>query len=155
MKLLITFTILSVANVILSTLRSLLTINGNKYVASISSAIYFGFYTVMLIYTVADFPLWQKVVVTVACNLVGVFVVKLFEEKSKKEKLWKIEVTVPTENAKKVNYILEDIPHSEISVDDSYILFNFYCNTKKESEKVHAVVKQFNAKYFVTESKSL
>ena len=76
MKLLIIFTILTIINVIASTIKSLLTINAGKWLASISSAVYYGYYNIVLIYTVADFPMWQKVAVTAVCNVVGVFLVK-------------------------------------------------------------------------------
>ena len=82
MKLLIIFTILTIINVIASTIKSLLTVNGGKWLASISSAVYYGYYNIVLIYTVADFPMWQKVAVTAACNVVGVFLVKWCEERA-------------------------------------------------------------------------
>ena len=59
-KFLIVFIGLSLFNVIFSTVRSLLTINGGKTTASIVSGAYYAFYNIMIIYTVADFPMWQK-----------------------------------------------------------------------------------------------
>ena len=64
MKFLITFIILSIVNVIFSTIRSIVTINGSKIMASLISGGYFAFYNIMMIYTVADFPMWQKCVIT-------------------------------------------------------------------------------------------
>ena len=60
MKLLITFIVLSIINVVFSTIRSITTIKSGKTVASFISGGYFAFYNVMLIYTVADFPMWEK-----------------------------------------------------------------------------------------------
>lgn len=155
MNLLILFIILSIINVIFSTVKSIVTIKSGPLVASVVSALYYGYYTIVLIYTVADFPLWQKVVVTAGCNLIGVFVVKYAEKKSEKTKLWKVELTIPTKYKNAVDFDLRDVPHSYIELSDKHTLFNFYCATQTESAKVKTIVSQYDAKYFVAESKTL
>ena len=57
MNTLIIFSILTIFNVVLSTIKSIVTIKSGKTVASLISAGYYGFYNIVLIYTVADFPL--------------------------------------------------------------------------------------------------
>lgn len=155
MNLLIIFIILSIINVIFSTVKSIVTIKSGPWIASIVSALYYGYYTIVLIFTVADFPLWQKVVVTAGCNLIGVFVVKYAEKKTEKEKLWKVELTVPTKYKNAIDFDLRDVPHSYIELSDKHTLFNFYCATQTDSEKVKAIANQYEAKYFVAESKTL
>lgn len=159
MKLLITFIALSIVNVIFSTIRSITTIKSGKAVASIISGGYFAFYNIMLIYTVADFPMWQKCVITFACNVVGVWVVKLVEEKMRKDKLWKIEVTVKNhDKVKLVEELVEkDIPFSMIrTVNAEYTKIEAYAATQKESREIKEIIEQLEtAKYFVTESKAL
>jgi hypothetical protein len=153
---LLVFVGLSIVNVVFSTIRSIVTINGSKTVASLISGGYFAFYNIMMIYTVADFPMWQKCVITFVCNVVGVFLVKWGEEKARKDKLWKVEATVkPCEfEAIKTYCEVADLPFSYINID-KYILFNFYCSTQKESAIVRDLLDKHNAKYFVTESKTL
>lgn len=155
MKLLITFAILSILNVVFSTIKSLITVKGSPMCASLVSALYYSYYNLVLIYTVADFPLWQKVLVTLLCNLVGVYVVKYGEEQARKEKLWKIELTIPTKYLNAVDFDLKEVPHSYITLSDKHTLFNFYCATQAESQKVKDIVKQYDAKYFVAESQEL
>lgn len=155
MNLLLIFIVLSIINVIFSTIKSIVTIKSGPWVASIVSALYYGYYNIVLIYTVADFPLWQKVVVTAGCNLVGVFIVKYGEEKARKDKLWKVELTVPTEYKNAVDFDLRTVPHSYIELSDKHTLFNFYCATQADSAKVKAIANQYEAKYFVAESKNL
>ena len=155
MNLLIIFILLSIVNVIFSTIKSIVTIKSGPWVASIASALYYGYYNIVLIYTVADFPLWQKVVVTAGCNLVGVFIVKYGEEKARKDKLWKVELTVPTEYKNAVDFDLRTVPHSYIELSDKHTLFNFYCATQADSAKVKTIANQYEAKYFVAESKNL
>lgn len=155
MNLLLIFVVLSIVNVIFSTIKSIVTIKSGPWVASIVSALYYGYYNIVLIYTVADFPLWQKVVVTGGCNLVGVFIVKYGEERARKDKLWKVELTVPTEYKNAIDFDLRTVPHSYIELSDKHTLFNFYCATQADSAKVKAIANQYEAKYFVAESKNL
>lgn len=156
MNLLIIFILLSIVNVIFSTIKSIVTIKSGPWVASIVSALYYGYYNIVLIYTVADFPLWQKVVVTAGCNLVGVFVVKYGEVKARKDKLWKIEATIrPMRFDTLIKKLKEyDIPFNYIDVG-KYIIFNIYCATQAESAKVKVLLNIVEAKYFVAESKNL
>lgn len=155
MNLLIIFILLSIVNVIFSTIKSIVTIKSGPWVASIVSALYYGYYNIVLIYTVADFPLWQKVVVTAGCNLVGVFIVKYGEIKARKDKLWKVELTVPTKYKNAIDFDLQSVPHSYIELSDKHTLFNFYCATQADSAKVKTIANQYEAKYFVAESKNL
>lgn len=156
MKLLILFIVLNVVNVIIQTVKSLATVKCGKGMASIVNAIAYGLYTIVLVYTMCDLPLYLKALVVALCNLVGVFIVKWLEEKARKDRLWKVEVTVRSAKAKEFSVALNslNIPYSFIDIDKYYI-FNMYCATQKESALVRNVIDKFNAKYFVTESKTL
>lgn len=155
MNIIAVFIILSIINVVFSTIRSITTIKSGKVVASLISGGYFAFYNIMLIYTVMDFPMWEKCIITFGCNVVGVFVVKLIEEKMRKEKLWKIEVTIPTKYAHAVDFDLVNIPHSYITISEKHTLFNFYCATQKETKTVTDICNQYEARYFASESEKL
>lgn len=157
MKFLLTFIILSTINVVFSTIRSITTIKSGKAVASLISGGYFAFYNVMLIYTVADFPMWEKCVITFVCNVLGVWVVKWIEEKMRKDKLWKVEVTVPNEEVERLlsDCLYMNIEHYNYIDAYQYKVFNFYCATQKESMMVKELLKNYKVKYFVTESKVL
>lgn len=158
MKMLVTFIILSIINVIFSTVRSIATIKSGKMVASLLSGGYFAFYNIMLIWTVADFPMWQKCLITFVCNVMGVWIVKFFEEKMQKDKLWKVEITVKEYETEDLADVLTKarIPfnfiHTELGI---YTIFNIYCATQEQSLAVKEICKQFHAKYFASESKTL
>ena len=156
MSLLFIFILLSIVNVIFSTIKSIVTIKSGPWVASIVSALHYGYYNIVLIYTVADFPLWQKVVVTAGCNLVGVFIVKYGEAKARKDKLWKVEATIsPMRFDTLVKKLKEyDLSFNYIDVG-KYVIFNIYCATQAESAKVKTLLNVVEAKYFVAESKNL
>lgn len=157
MKFLLTFIILSTINVVFSTIRSITTIKSGKAVASLISGGYFAFYNIMLIYTVADFPMWEKCVITFVCNVLGVWIVKWIEEKMRKDKLWKVEVTVPNEEVERLlsDCLYMNIEHYNYIDAYQYKVFNFYCATQKESMMVKELLKNYKVKYFVTESKVL
>lgn len=153
---LITFTILSIINVVMSTIKTLITINGNKYISALASGIYFSFYNVMVIFTVSDFPIWQKCIITFFCNVVGVYIVKWAEEKARKDKLWLVQATIPARKVESFLTVVVDlgIPYNYVDIT-KYYMFNFYCSTQAESAKVRNLLTAFDAKYFVSESKTL
>ena len=155
MNLLILFIALNVINVILQTIKSIATLKCKPFMAAVINAIAYGLYTVVLVYTVCDLPLWVKVAVTALANLVGVYVVKVGEVKSEKDKLWKVEATVPTCHLDAIDFDLRTVPHSYIQLSDKHTLFNFYCATQAESKKVKDIINRYDAKYFVAESKVL
>lgn len=156
MNTILLFVLCTAVNVILSTIKSILTVNGGKVSASLINAITYGFYSYVIVLTSADgMPIWLKMAITAVCNFVGVYFVKWIEEKARKDRLWKVELTVPTRYTNTIDFDLHDVPHSYIELSDKHTLFNFYCATQKESAKVKAIANQYEAKYFVAESKNL
>lgn len=154
MELLGLFILLNIVNVVVQTVKSLCTIKCGKVGASIVNAIAYGLYTIVTIYMLCDLPLMWKAGIVALCNLVGVFVVKWIEEKARKDKLWKVEVTVRNEFTKEIHERLESVPHSYVEVGKN-TLFNFYCATQTQSKIVKDLVNEYGAKYFVAESKIL
>jgi len=155
MKFLLFFTALSIVNVVFSTVRTILTVKGGKGLASLLSGGYFAFYNVMLIYTVAEFPLWEKCLITFICNVIGVFIVKLFEEKKQKTKLWKIEFTAK-QNINDIRALLHNskLSYSELSIVDSYNkVFFVYCKTKDQTAAIKEILKSYKLKYVITENR--
>ena len=154
-KLLIIFIVLNIINVIIQTVKSIATIQCGKTMAAVINAVAYGFYTIVTIYLLCELPLMWKAAIVALCNLVGVWVVKWLEEKARKDKLWKVEATIPSKWTDAVHYDLREVPHNYIEGIGKYTLFNFYCATQKESVKVRDIINQYEAKYFVSESKEL
>lgn len=154
---LISYALFNILNVIIQTVKSIVTIKCNKYVASIVNAVAYGLYTYIIVLTTAEIDLWFKILVVALANLVGVFIVKWAEEKKRKDKLWKIEFTVKGTLTNTIDELLRlaKIPHNYIDKVGSYTVFNAYCATQKESESVREIVNKYNAKYFVSETKNL
>ena len=134
MKLLWLFIILNIVNVVLQTVKSIATIKCGKTVASLINAVAYGLYTVVVVYTVCDLDLWVKVAVVALANFVGVYVVKLIEEKARKDKIWLVKMTVPTEHAERAKYFLEqaNIPFTYYDLN-KYFVFDTFCETQAET----------------------
>ena len=154
---LMVFIFLNVVNVIIQTIKSIATVSWGKWGASIANAIAYSLYTVVVIFMNADGLgiMWKAIIIGLA-NLVGVYVVKVVEEKKRKIKLWKVEMTVSKAdflpllmNAREQNLVLNYVDI------EKWVLVNFYCETQEESHKVKELAKKYNTKYFVSETKSL
>jgi uncharacterized protein YebE (UPF0316 family) len=157
MNLLLVFIGLNIVNVIIQTIKSIATIKCGKGVASLVNAVAFGLYTVVTVYMMCELPLGTKALIVALCNLVGVYVVKYFEEKARKDKLWKVELTTKARHTEELHINLKDlnIPHNYTENVGHYTIFNIYCATQKESALVKDIANRYKAKYFVTESKVL
>lgn len=155
-ELLIIFIVLNIVNVVIQTIKSIATIKCGKAVAAMVNAVAYGLYTVVVVYMVCELPLWLKVVIVGACNLIGVFFVKWGEEKARKDKLWKVEATIPYKDYESVDYALTNLflPHNYILLGEKYAIFNIYCATQRDSEFAKKVLDEYHAKYFVSEAKT-
>lgn len=157
MKLLGLFIVMNVLNVIIQTIKSIATIKCGKTAAAAINALAYGLYTYIIVLTNCDLPLLAKCLIVASANFVGVWVVKFFEEKARKDKLWKVEATVLRGHTERLHSTLDrlDIPHNYLENVGKYTLFNIFCETQKESALAKEVLEKHNAKYFVSESKSL
>ena len=156
MKLLILFVVMNIVNVVIQTIKSIATIKCGKTAAAIVNAVAYGLYTYIVVLTMCDLPLLAKCLIVAGANFIGVYVVKLFEEKARKDKLWKVEATVPSNLAENLRFHLEqrNIPYNYIDIK-KYVIFNCYCETQIQSAKIKEILKMHDAKYFVSESKTL
>ena len=156
--LLVMFIVLTVVNVILNTARTIITVKGGLFWSSFIAALAFGFYTIVIIYTVCDLPMWMKATVTALANFVGTYFVKWLEMKVRKDKLWMVDVVIYEKNLKYATEFLNarGIQFSEMPISNSRShVFHIYSNTQDESREIKSLLKSFNAKYVVVESKSL
>ena len=159
MSFIIFFALITLANVIIQTVKSLFTIKGGKLSAATVNAIAFGFYTYIIFFTADDsISLWQKALITAICNFIGVFFVKFIEERLQKDRLWIFNCTAKVESADVIK-ITELLKSMDISLtynqlkDDLYTL-SIYSYTQSESEMIKSVLKNYKIKYCVIETKN-
>ena len=153
----IIFAIATIVNVSLSTIRSLCTINGGKWISATTNAICYGFYPLIVLLTAkGTVDIVVNMIITAVANFVCVWLIKFIEEKARKDKLWKIEMAIPKEEKELVEKMLDhkNIPYCYNEVG-SWIMFNCYCNTQNETAVCVSVAKNLRGKISAYESKSL
>lgn len=158
MEMLIIFIVLTILNVVIQTIKSIATIKCGKWVAALVNAVAYGLYTYVIFFTSADgIDLHAKALITAFANLVGVYVVKFFEERARKDKLWKVEATVPVANVGELSAVLEEynLPYNCFKTSGEHRIFNIYCATQEQSKFAKLALDGHFAKYFVSESKTL
>lgn len=153
-QLLILFIVLSVLNVILNTIKSIVTVKGGAWSAALINGITFFVYTYVIIYTNCELNMHVKAIITAVINVIGVYVVKVIEEKARKDKLWLVKMTIPHKNAEEVKNALEqtEIPFSYVDIQ-KYVVFDTYCYTQKDTARVEEICKTNKGKMFATENR--
>ena len=153
-KLLITFIALNIVNVIIQTVKSIATVKCGKGVASIINAVAYGLYTIVTVYLLCELPLMWKALIVALCNLVGVYVVKFLEEKARKDKVWLVKMTIPTDHAEQAKYFLEqaNIPFTYYDLN-KYFVFDTFCETQAETATATEICSTCCGKAFATENK--
>lgn len=157
MNILILFIILNIANVIIQTIKSIATIKCGKTVAAVVNAVAYALYTYVVVFMNSDeMSLWVRALVVGLANLFGVWVVKYFEEKKRKDRLWKVELAVPCEKLDIADRLISEaeIPYNVMIVGE-WIMFNAYCETQKQSAKMAEICKIVNGKISAYESKPI
>lgn len=149
------FIIITIVNVVASTIKSIITVKGNALTASFTNAIYYSLYCYVMIFTVqGNLPIWAKALVTFGCNFIGVFIVKWFEAKSRKEKLWLVKMTIPAKFFDSAKKLLEE---KDISFTyypfPSFIVFDCFCATSNDTKNAMEICKLFEGKMFASENK--
>lgn len=147
------YIIFNILNVIIQTIKSIVTIKCNKWIAAVVNAIAYGLYTYIVVLTASDLDLWFKIAVTAFANLIGVWVVKYLEEKNRKNKLWKVEATFDKEYLSIIHQSV-GIPHNYIDIGD-HVIFNFYTENQRQSLLVKDIIQKYHGKYFASETKIL
>lgn len=155
----ILFVILQLINVVLSTCKSIITVKGTVHQSACINALSYGLYTVIVVFMAGEFTgnywvdLAIKVVSTVITNLIGVHISAWILNKFRKDRLWKIEVTIcgkwqPFQEILEIN----NISYNYIKLKDNEVIFNIYSKNQSESLIIKTAMKNCNAKYIITES---
>lgn len=163
MELLVLFIMLTVLNVISGAIKSIVTIKGGKLSAATINAVAYAINTIAVFYTADEkLSLLPKIVIVVAItNFIGVYIVKLVEEKKTKDRLWKIECTVDSHLYEAIEVLLTEnnIPHKSFEGLDDGInrctIFSIYAKTKEQSKRVKELLVNYKVKYFIVESQVL
>ena len=148
----IIFTVCSLVNVILSTMKTILTVRSTKVVASVINAITYGFYAIV-VKQLANLDLTVTVIVTIATNLIGVYISMWIMDKMKKDCLWKISVTTKDKSIVKkienfdIEYTMSPIQYKK----EIYYSIEIFSKNQKDSTIIKNILNEYKVKYNVTE----
>ena len=141
---------LQITNVILATIKSIVTIKGSKLSAALMNALSYSVNIVVVIYTVMDFSIWVKILITAITNFTGTYLGVYITEKLRKDRLWEIKATVITVNdyinIKNALKAQSHIKYNSMTLDDNQgYLFYVYTKNKQQSKIVRDILWQNNA----------
>jgi hypothetical protein len=148
----IVFFICSLINVMLSTLKTILTVKASKGVATIINAITYGFYAIV-VKQLASLDLITTVTVTIVTNIIGVYISIWLLEKTKKDCLWKISVTTKdntlVEKLEKfsISYVMNPVQYKK----QTYYNIDVFSENQKDSSIIENILKEYKVKYNITE----
>ena len=156
MQFLLLYLVLQVVYVILNTVTNIAKIKCSKLIASLTSAICYGFYVIVVVATASNQPIWVKMLLTAVTNVIGVYVGMWVMEKLRKDKLWKIEVTVTNDyDIYNLDTHLrrEKISYNTVKSGNGDMIFNIYSKNQKESIIIkEAIMECKTAKYIIYQS---
>lgn len=152
MNAILIFTLATVVNVSLSTIRSICTIKCGKWLSALTNAVCYGFYPLIVMLTAKDtVSIITNMCITAVANFICVWVIKYVEEKARKDKLWRIDLAIPAEETDFIHRKLANIPHCYTEVG-KWTMFNCYCATQDETAFVKYIGLAVGGKYSAYES---
>ena len=150
------YLVLQIVYVMLNTVTNIAKIKCSKLIASLTSAVCYGFYVIVVVATASNQPIWVKMLLTAVTNVIGVYVGMWVMEKLRKDKLWKIEITIrdAIEAYQFENTLREkDISFNSVVCENNDIILNVYSKSQKESEIIKkALAEATTAKYIIHQS---
>lgn len=143
-KAIVIFFIITLINVMLSTTKSILTIKASRSTAALINAVAYGFYA-MVVKQMATVDLTTVVIITVICNLLGVYFSMWILDKFKSDVLWKITAIpeVSKLNDIKEKLIAENLGFNEYQVNTKYgnqKALDIFSQTQKDSKKIKEIL---------------
>lgn len=147
------FICIQLITTIISTIKSIATINSDKSTAAIINAISYTFGAIVTKFITKQ-DLETIIIVTFFANLIGVYIGKIIMEKTKKERLWIFNATVKITESSHVETDLQirHIPYTILKAKNEREFFTIFSNSKGESVLIKEILEKYNTKYSTIES---
>ena len=149
-KVVIVFIVCSLINVILSTLKTLIMVNAGRGSAIVINAVCYGFYT-LVVKQLSSVDYLTAVIVTILANIVGVWVSYKIMDLFKKDRLWRITVTL--KNKSEYDKCIEKLAKYNIGFTniDKTKSIDIYSYNQEESAIIKNILNNYKHKYFIQE----
>lgn len=146
------FFILNLINVILSTIRSILTVKSTPFVSMVINTISYTFYS-GIVKLVSSQDMMVVLITTALTNILGVYIARFILDKTKKDKLWRITATIPKcIDSKEIASKLEEKNIQSVTyIGESVKLIDIYSKTQGESVIIKETLAPLKVKYSVVE----
>lgn len=146
------FFILNLVNVILGTMRSILNVKASPTVAMIINTVSYTFYA-GIVKMVSGQSMTIVLICTALTNIIGVYIARGILDKTEKEKLWRITVTIPSniDTGEITLKLKEKGIQSVVYIGEGVKLVDIYSKTQGESIIIKEILSPLNVKYSVVE----
>lgn len=148
------FIAIQLVNVILSTIKSIVTVNGSRMSASVINAISYTFGAVITkLLTEQSFEV--AIVVTFITNIVGVWLGKYIIDKRQPERLWTVNATVRSKEKQALEDKLKSrgIQFILLPAENDRYLYTIFARSKAESSLLQEILSGFDVKYSIIVSR--
>lgn len=152
----IIFIVLQFINVVVSTLRSILTVKASKATAAVISAVSYTFYN-GIVKLITGQELWLVLIVTFVTNIIGVWLAEWIFEKTRKDKLWIINTTYKGD--KMTALAICDALHClnigsvmNETISNNLYTIQIYSYNQKESDLIMGIIHNYDMKYCIIET---
>lgn len=146
------FFVLNLINVVLGTMRSILTVKSTPFVSMVINTVSYTFYS-GIVKLVSGQDMAVVLITTALTNIIGVYIARFILDKAKKDKLWRITATIP--NSIDSGMITEKLKTKDIKsvvyVGEGVKLIDIYSKTQGESIVVKEILEPLKVKYSVVE----
>lgn len=147
------FISIQMLNVIISTIKSILTVNGSKFTAAAVNAVSYTFANVVT-KLLTQQPFEIIILTTLFTNMIGVYIAKWGMEKMQKERLWTVMATLRGHNRESVESSLQkrSIQYTLLPAENDRWLANIFCYSKAESAMVREILQKQTIKHTIVEN---
>ena len=145
------FFILNLINVVLGTMRSILTVKSTPFVSMVINTISYTFYS-GIVKLVSGQNMAVVLITTALTNIIGVYFAQFILNKARKDRLWRITATVKYNKNKDIANALEqyNISYNEQTTDgNKTAIFDIFSKTQGESALIKELLVNNKAKYQV------
>lgn len=148
------FFILNLINVILGTMRSILTVKSTPFVSMLINTVSYTFYA-GIVKLVSGQDMVVVLVTTALTNIIGVYIARFVLDKFKRDRLWRITATLVkgrrTDSAQIINELKKyNIEYNMNDIGRS-IVFDIFSKTQGESALLKEILNKPDVKYHVIE----
>lgn len=147
------FFLIQFVNVFVSTIKSVLTVNGSRTTAAVINAVS---YTISAVGTklLTEQSFEVAIAVTFTTNMIGVYLAKFILDISRKEKLWTVMATIRDEWVADIERSLSrrSLQYTLLEAENGRNLMHIYSYSKAESSMIREILSKYKIKYSVMET---